>query len=171
MNTVLLWLASSLVVSTGTSNTSCSFTVSIIMQMRQKYCGNIPKSWERQSLLSPDKSIATIITIVCDQFRLQYYNVSLQEARLSPRDRAMLRVSWNLVNCHATVQKLLVRQVLNKSKLGSWRVTMGQCVIKCALNHDAIESLSLSYRCHEQTDHGRVVDVTCIPTTCCCEIF
>ena len=30
-----------------------------------------------------------------------------QEAPLSPRDSAMRRVSWNLANCHATVQKLL----------------------------------------------------------------
>jgi len=28
---------------------------------------------------------------------------------------------------------------------------------KCALNRDAFESLSLSYRCHKQTDDGRVV--------------
>ena len=40
-----------------------------------------------------------------------------QEAQLSPRDRAMRCVSWNLANFHATVEKLLVRQVLNKSKL------------------------------------------------------
>jgi len=52
-----------------------------------------------------------------------------QDAQLSPRDRAMRRVIWNLASCHATVQKLLVRQVLNKSKLWSWRVTVGQCVI------------------------------------------
>ena len=52
-----------------------------------------------------------------------------QEAHLSPRDRAMRRVSWNLASCHATVQKLLVRQVLNKSKLWSWRVTVARCVI------------------------------------------
>ena len=32
-----------------------------------------------------------------------------QEAPLSPRDRVIRRVSWNLANCHATVQKLLVR--------------------------------------------------------------
>jgi len=31
-----------------------------------------------------------------------------QEAQLSPSDRAMRRVSWNLANYHATVQKLLV---------------------------------------------------------------
>ena len=28
-----------------------------------------------------------------------------------------------------------------------------------------------SYRCHKHTDHGRIVDTTCIPTTCCGEIF
>jgi len=35
-----------------------------------------------------------------------------QEAQLSPSDRAMRLVSSNLANCHATVQKLLIRQVL-----------------------------------------------------------
>ena len=33
------------------------------------------------------------------------------------------------------------------------------------------ESLQLSYRCHKQTGHGRVVDITNIPTTCCGKIF
>ena len=45
------------------------------------------------------------------------------------------------------------------------------CKKACALNHDVTESLPLSYRCHKQNDHGRVVDITCIPTTCCGEIF
>jgi len=38
-----------------------------------------------------------------------------QEAQLSPSDRAMHLVSSNLANYHATVQKLLIRQVLTKS--------------------------------------------------------
>ena len=59
----------------------------------------------------------------------QVYFYSKQKAQLSPRDRAMRRFSWNLANCHATVQKLLIRQVLNKSKLWSWRVNVGRCVI------------------------------------------
>jgi len=33
--------------------------------------------------------------------------LNAQEAQLSPRDRAMRRVSWNLANCHATVQNYL----------------------------------------------------------------
>jgi len=94
-----------------------------------------------------------------------------QEAQLSPRDRMMHSVSWNLANCHATVQKLLVRQVLNKSKLWSWRVKLGRCVINMCTQLWRVESLSLSYRCHKQADDGRVVDITCIPTTCCGEIF
>ena len=52
-----------------------------------------------------------------------------QEAQLSPRDHAMRRVSWNLANYQATVQKIPVRQVLNKSKLWSWGVKVGRCVI------------------------------------------
>jgi len=64
-----------------------------------------------------------------------------QEAQLSPRDRAMRRVNWNLANCHATVQKLLIRQALTKSMVWSWRFSRRQCVIdNYALNHDAIES-------------------------------
>jgi len=42
------------------------------------------------------------------------YQKGTIEAQLSPRDRAMRRVSSNLANYHATVQKLLVRQVLNQ---------------------------------------------------------
>jgi len=53
----------------------------------------------------------------------------IQEAQLSPRDRAMRRVNWNLANCHATVQKLLIWQVLTKSMVWSWRFSRRQCVI------------------------------------------
>ena len=38
----------------------------------------------------------------------------VQEAQLSPSDRAMRLVSSNLTNCHAPVQKLYIRQVLTK---------------------------------------------------------
>jgi len=41
-------------------------------------------------------------------------NEHLQEAQLSPSDRAMRLVSSNLANYHATVQKLHIRQVLTK---------------------------------------------------------
>jgi len=37
-----------------------------------------------------------------------------QETQLSPMDRAMRLVSSNLASCHATVQKLLIRQVMTK---------------------------------------------------------
>jgi len=55
----------------------------------------------------------------------------IKDKKLSyrPRDRAMHRVSRNLANCHATVQKLLVRQVLTKSTVRSWRFSWRQCVI------------------------------------------
>jgi len=52
-----------------------------------------------------------------------------QEAQLSPRDRAMRLVSSNLVNYHATVQKLLIRQVLTKPIVRSWRFSWRQCAI------------------------------------------
>jgi len=37
-----------------------------------------------------------------------------QQAQLSPSDRAMRLGSSNLAKCHATVQKLLIQQVLTK---------------------------------------------------------
>ena len=52
----------------------------------------------------------TVSQILLRILRGQYQ----QEAQLSPTDRAMRRVSRNHANCHATVQKLLVRQVLNQ---------------------------------------------------------
>ena len=96
---------------------------------------------------------------------------TLQEAQLSPRDRAMRRVNRNLANCHSTVQKLLIRQVLTKSMVRSWRFSRSQCVIDNVHSNMTRPSLSLSQMCHKQTDDGRLVDITCIPTTCCGEIF
>ena len=52
-----------------------------------------------------------------------------QEAQLLPSDRAMRLVSNNLANYHATVQKLLIRQVLTKPMVWSWRFSWRQCVI------------------------------------------
>jgi len=37
--------------------------------------------------------------------------------------------NWNLANCHATVQKLLIRQVLTKSMVWSWKFSRRQYVI------------------------------------------
>ena len=45
------------------------------------------------------------------------------------RGTAMRSVNWNLANCQATVQKLLIRQVLTKSMAWSWRFSRRQCVI------------------------------------------
>jgi len=48
-------------------------------------------------------------------FQLKIESEFVQEAQLSPSDRAMRLVSSiYLANCHATVQKLLIRQVLTK---------------------------------------------------------
>ena len=59
--------------------------------------------------------------------RWQYSLV--QEAQLSRSDHTMRLVSSNLANYHATVQKLLIRQVLTKPMVWSWRFSRRQCVI------------------------------------------
>jgi len=52
-----------------------------------------------------------------------------QEAQLSPRNRAMRRISWNIASCHATVQKLLLRQVLNQvSAVANWLARQNRAV-------------------------------------------
>jgi len=66
----------------------------------------------------------TQVFILCE-----YYSLIGQEAQLSPSDRAMRLVSSNLANYHATVQKLLIRQVLAKPMVCSWRFSWRQCVI------------------------------------------
>jgi len=61
--------------------------------------------------------------------RLMVVTKDKQEAQLSPRDRAMRRVSWSLANCHATVQKLLVQQVLNQvAAVANWPVRQNRAV-------------------------------------------
>jgi len=47
-------------------------------------------------------------------FEIHFENILTQEAQLSPTDRAMRLVSSNLASYQATVQKLLMRQVLTK---------------------------------------------------------
>ena len=53
--------------------------------------------------------------LMSNSFLQHRYHNAIQEAQLSPRDRAMRGVNRNLANCHATVQILLIRQVLTKS--------------------------------------------------------
>ena len=45
---------------------------------------------------------------------IHYYYRPLQEAQLLPSDRALRLVNSNVANYHATMQKLLIRQVLTK---------------------------------------------------------
>ena len=58
-----------------------------------------------------------------------------------------------------------------KTKLWSWRGYSGPMC-----NKQKNSTMTRSSRFHYpigviKTDHGRVVDITCIPTTCCGEIF
>ena len=59
-------------------------------------------------------SDATVSWRACFLYASPVVTVARQEAQLSPSDRAMRLVSSNLANYHATVQKLLIRQVLTK---------------------------------------------------------
>ena len=78
---------------------------------------------------------------------------------------------WNLANCHATVQKLLTRQVLTKSMVLSWRFSRRQCVMN-SMHSTMTRSSRLPLSEVSETNRRRwVVYITCLPTTCCGEIF
>jgi len=94
---------------------------------------------------------------ICD-----FIAVRKQEAQLSPRDRAMRCVNWNLANCHATVQKLLIWQVLTKSMLWSWRFSRRRDR-QCALNHDATELAPIV--------SGVINKPTTVTTLLCASVF
>ena len=93
-----------------------------------------------------------------------------QEAQLSPSDRAMRLVSSNLANNHTAVQKLLIRQVLTKPMVRSWRFSGRQCVTNkpttvelCRLYHlytdDLLWRNFLSPQCRNcsrDPDHARL---------------
>ena len=72
------------------------------------------------------------------------FNCNQQEAQLSPRDRAMRRVSWNLASCHATVQ--YDKSWTNRSYEVGGKV--GWCVINMCTQpwRDRVASM-----CHKQT--------------------
>jgi len=55
-----------------------------------------------------------LLSYICSASFMETETGAIQEAQLSPRDRATRLVSSNLANCNATVQKLLIRQVLTK---------------------------------------------------------
>jgi len=76
-----------------------------------------------------------------------------QEAQLSLRDRAMRRVSWNLANCHATVQKLLVRQVLNQVQL--YQLSLIDSCDKIFLYRQRLTICAINYS-------GRASELGCI---------
>ena len=68
-----------------------------------------------EQFLATQNKLRTHAAMTGRQKQSNMREARLQEAQLSPRDRAMRRVNRNLANCHATVQKLLIRQVLTKS--------------------------------------------------------
>ena len=70
----------------------------------------------------------------------------------------MRRVSWNLPIATQQCRNYCTTSPEQIEVMKLKRYSKAMCN-KRALNHDAIESLSLSCRCHKQTDNGRFVDI------------
>ena len=96
----------------------------------------------------------------------------LQDALLSPSDHAMRLVSSNLANYHATVHKLLIRQVLTKLVVWSWRFSRRQCVIDNVHSTMTQPSRFHCLRCviNEPTTDDLWISPV-YQTTCCGEIY
>jgi len=92
------------------------------------------------------------------QAQVQEWQDVKQEAPLSPRDRTMRHVSWNLPTATQQCRNYCTTSPEQIEVMKLKRYSKAMCN-KRALNHDAIESLSLSCRYHKQTDNGRVVDI------------
>jgi len=79
-------------------------------------------------------SFGTLRSVIEFGQHLPFFTKSLAIA-----ERAMRRLSWNLHNCHATAQKLLVRQVLNQvSAVANWPVRQNRAIDSltiCAINY------------------------------------
>ena len=90
-------------------------------------------------------------------WRRWWTGVDTRSSDISPSDCAMRLFSSNLANCHATVQKLLIGQVLTKLMVWSWSLVGGNVSwTMCSQPwRDRVGSHCL--RCHKQTDDGRVV--------------
>ena len=78
------------------------FDVHRVVELLQRYSGSDPEKHALKDISYLERK--------CFKTRT---NKKLSYRRSS--DRAMRLVSRNLANCHATVQKLLIRQVLTKS--------------------------------------------------------
>ena len=97
------------------------------------------------------------------------YNIFRQNRKLSDR-RGTARCVVSVENCQlprnsAETTGTTSPEQIEVIKLKRYSKAM------CSKHVHSTITLLLSYRCHKQTDHGRVVDITCIPTTCCGEIF
>jgi len=107
------------------------------------------------------------------------YNKKLDQ--LSPRDRAICVLSGsytvvrsNLANYHATVQKLLIRQVLTIPMVWCWRFNLRQYVmnnVHSTMTRPNIGSHCLTGVINKPTTVESCISQVCIPTTCCGEII
>jgi len=75
------------------------------------------KKWEFYTFYILNKNLTVTANFLSRKLLL----TKRSSAIASRQGRAMGRVNWNLANCHATLQKLLIRQVLAKSMVWSWR--------------------------------------------------
>jgi len=115
---------------TGTNFSKLSFSHAKILRFSAcnlQCCTNSSAHFFRKEEIQTYMHFALTLNNIRTNHKITTNNE--QEAQLSPRDRVMRRVSWNLVNCHATVQKLPVWQVLNQvSAVANWPVRQNRAV-------------------------------------------
>ena len=88
---------------------------------------------------------------------------------------------WGTAQCVVSVETLpsAKQQCRNYLYDKSWtnrsyevgRVKVGRCVTNMCTQLRHLRAAFIVYWRHKQTEDGRVVDITCILTTCCGEIF
>jgi len=126
--------------------------------------------WLTQNLLSIQPVWQPHYRIIWKFYELCYQR--LEKTRSSaiaegPRDASC---QFKFANCHTSAETTCTTSPKQIKVMKLKRYSKAMCNKRV---HSAMTDrvAFVSCRCHKQTDDGRVVDITCIPTTCCGEIF
>jgi len=118
---------------------------------------HVPSYWTAETPRSCPRRYAFWTSYNCDRDWHEIFMWTKQEAQLSPRDRAMRRVSWNLANCHDAIESLslpigaphpgrISRRSLASGNRNPW------AIVWCCLCDPTFSRFSRTPTCDRQTD-------------------
>ena len=124
---------------------------------------HVPSYWTAETPRSCPRRYALWTSYNCDRDWHEIFMWTKQEAQLSPRDRAMRRVSWNLANCHDAIESLslpigaphpgrISRRSLASGNRSPW------AIVWCCLCDPTFSRFSRTPTCDRQRDRQTQAD-------------